>query len=117
MVLVAVPFWSDAFMRSSAGFSWGKWLIGASPFLAAAMPWVGAGGSWCFDPRTSAVLYDMWVGTDIPLVYPSWVSCALGHLLAAGLLLACGELPPMLRRRIGPRGSSGRAGEANRPAA
>jgi hypothetical protein len=98
LLLVAAPFWSRGFMISSAGAVWGEWLAGASPFLASAMPWVGA-SPWGFDPRTSLVLYDIWVGTDYPVALPGWVACAAGHLAAGVVLVAACELPKVLKAR------------------
>lgn len=101
LALEAVPFWSGSLLRTSAGNAWGKWLVGASPYLAAALPWT-QGSVWTYDPRLGA-LYDTWIGTDVPLAYPAWVSCAIGHLLAGGLLLTAAELPRLVRARLASR--------------
>jgi hypothetical protein len=87
VLLTAVPFWSGPVFRSAAGMLFGTWLIGASPYLASAMPWVSTGGSWSFDPKTSSVLYDIWVGTDVPVLYPSWIACAVGFAVVGGVFL------------------------------
>ena len=80
----------------------GTWLIGASPMLASALPWVAPVSGWSFDPRTSNVLYDLWVGTDVPIAYPSWYTCAVGYVCAGIVLLAASrpaELRSLLRVR------------------
>ncbi len=100
LLLVATPWWSGSLLRTALGPSWGKWLVGASPFLAAALPWTHASGVWTFDPRTGA-LYDTWIGTDVPLAYPSWIACAVGHVLAGAAILAVLELARVVRRRAG----------------
>jgi hypothetical protein len=100
LALVAIPFWTGGLMRTGAGFAWSGFVIGASPFLAAARPWAGAAGPWTFDPRTSPVLYGIWVGTDVPLVMPGWIVCAAGHLVFALVLTGLAEvLPGVVARR------------------
>ncbi len=93
LVLVAAPFWSRGLLGSAAGPWLAKPFIGASPFLATALPWTSASAAWTFDPRVSNVLYRVWVGTDFPVHYPSWISCAVGHFLAGCALFASAELP------------------------
>jgi hypothetical protein len=109
VALVAAPFWSRGLLGSAAGGWLGKPLVGTSPFLAAALPWTSASAAWTFDPRVSDVLYRVWVGTDFPVHYPSWISCAVGHVLAGCALLAAAELPRIIRerRREGPRAAGG----------
>jgi len=102
--LVGAPFWSRAFMLSEAGASSGRWLIGASPFLASTLPWRGAAGGWTFDPLTSRVLYDLWVGTDARVLFPGWIACAAGHLLAGGALILAACLGA---NRLGGREAAG----------
>jgi hypothetical protein len=97
LALEATPFWSGVILRGPAGPVLGKWIVGASPFLAAALPWT-QGSAWAYDPRVG-VLYDIWIGTDVPLAYPSWVACAAGHLLVGAALLAVVELPRIVRAR------------------
>jgi hypothetical protein len=92
VLLTAVPFWSGPVLKTATGMLFGTWLIGASPYLASAMPWVSTGGSWSFDPKTSSVLYDVWVGTDVPVLYPSWIGCAVGFAAVGGGLLAARRL-------------------------
>ena len=99
LALVAIPFWTGGLMRTGAGFAWSGLVIGASPFLAAARPWAGAAGPWTFDPRTSPVLYGIWVGTDVPLVMPGWIACAAGHLVFALVLIGLAEVLPRLPSR------------------
>jgi len=97
--LVAAPFWSRGLLGSAAGAWLAGPLVGASPFLASAVPWTAASASWTFDARVSDVLYRVWVGTDFPVQYPSWISCAVGHVLAGCCLLAASDLPRILRER------------------
>ena len=99
LALAAVPFWTGGLIRSH--FAWGPWLVGASPFLASAMPWTVAGGPWGFDPRTSPVLYGIWVGTDVPLVMPGWIACAAGHLIFALVVIALAEVMPRVMANRG----------------
>ncbi len=103
LLLEAAPFWSGAILRGPAGPALGKWLVGASPYLAAALPWTQGSPVWNYDPRLGA-LYDIWIGTHVPLAYPSWISCAVGHLLVGAALVAVMELPRFIkaRRRSGP---------------
>jgi hypothetical protein len=104
--LTAVPFWSGASMRAGVALALGTVLIGASPYLASALPWVSPAGGWAFDPRTSAVLYDIWVGTDVPISYPAWWSCVVGNLVVAALLAAAGLLPAWWRHIRSPGASA-----------
>jgi hypothetical protein len=92
LALAAVPFWTGGLIRS--GFAWGPWLVGASPFLASAMPWTTAAGPWRFDPRTSPVLYGIWVGNDVRLPLPGWIACAAGHAIFALVLIGLAEVAP-----------------------
>ena len=98
LLLEAAAIWSGAILRGPAGPAFGKWIVGASPFLAAALPWTQGSHVWSYDPRLGA-LYDIWIGTHVPLAYPSWVSCAAGHLLVGAALLAAAELPRIIRAR------------------
>lgn len=98
LLLEAAAFWSGTILRGPAGPAWGKWLVGSSPFLAAALPWTQGSPVWTYDPRLGA-LYDVWIGTHVPLAYPSWVSCAAGHLLVGAALLAAAEVPRIVRAR------------------
>jgi hypothetical protein len=102
--LVATPFWSKGLLESAMGPWFAKPLVGASPFLAASIPWTTASATWTFDPKVSDVLYRVWVGNDFAVPYPGWVSCAVGHVLAGVIFLAAAELPRMLaaRRRAKP---------------
>ena len=97
--LLAAPFWSRGLLASAAGAWLSKPLVGASPFLASAVRWAAASASWTFDARVSDVLYRVWVGTGFPVLYPSWISCAVGHVLAGGCFLAASELPRILKER------------------
>ena len=99
LVMIAAPFWSRGLLASGAGGWLGKPLVGASPFLAAAIPWTGASAGWGFDPRWSRLLYRAWVGTDFPLAYPSWIACVTGHVLVGAAILAVADLPRVLRDR------------------
>jgi hypothetical protein len=99
LLLVAAPFWSRGFLGSAAGAWLAKPLVGASPFLATALPWTSASPAWTFDPRVSNLLYRVWVGTDFPVHYPSWISCIAGHVLAGGALLGAAELPRVFAAR------------------
>lgn len=100
--LVAAPFWSKGLLGSAAGPWLAKPLVGASPFLAASIPWTAASAKWTFDPKVSDVLYRVWVGTDFLVPYPSWISCAVGHVLAGCVFLAAAELPRILAARRRP---------------
>jgi len=103
ILLEAAAFWSGSILRGPAGPALGKWIVGASPYLAAALPWTQGSPVWSYDPRLGA-LYDIWIGTHVPLAYPSWISCAAGHLLVGAALVAIVELPRIVRarRRSGP---------------
>jgi hypothetical protein len=98
VAMIAVPFWSGGLLRTGAGFAYGTWLVRLSPSLSVALPWVSPTSGWAFDPRTSSVLYDVWVGTDVPLVLPSWFSCAALHALLGGILLAARHGPGKLHK-------------------
>jgi hypothetical protein len=97
--LVAVPFWSRPLLAAGAIGRAAVWLVGASPFLAAAIPWRGGVGGFAFDPVTSRVLYRLWVGTDYPVAFPSVASSVLGHLVAACLLVGVAEAAVAVRGR------------------
>jgi len=99
LALVAAPFWSRGLLASAPGAWLAKPLVAASPFLASAVPWTAASASWTFDARVSDVLYRVWVGTDFPVSYPSWISCVVGHVLAGCGFLAASDLPRILRER------------------
>jgi len=103
LVLEALPFWSGPLFRSAAGPSLGKLLVGSSPFMAASLPWVSL-SAWSFDPRTSPVLYGLWVGTDVPVAYPSWAACVAGHVLAGCVLLGAVLALERLRGAYAPAG-------------
>ncbi len=106
--LGAAPFWSKGILASSAGAWVGGPLIGASPFLAVSIPWSNATAVWTFNPRVSGLLYRVWIGTDFPVRYPSWVSCAVGHAFVGAVLLAAAEVPRLVaeRRRDRRRGAA-----------
>lgn len=112
LALAAVPFWTSGLVRTGAGFAWSGLVVGASPFLAAAMPWTGAAGPWSFDPRTSPVLYGTWVGTDVPLVLPSWGACLVGHALFAAAAIGFAEVLPSLVTSSSRRRQSGHGAQA-----
>jgi hypothetical protein len=92
LVLVATPFWSRGVMHTAFGVRHAALIIGSSPYLASAMPWVGLNIGWSFDPKTGSVLYDLWIGNDFPVTYPSWYACAIGYLLAGAGLILVSEL-------------------------
>ena len=97
--LVAAPFWSKGLLESAVGAWFAKPLVGASPFLASSIPWANASATWTFDPKVSALLYRVWVGNDILVPYPSWIWCAVGHVLAGVVFLAAAELPRIIKER------------------
>ena len=97
VAMIAVPFWSGGMLRTGTGLTLGTWLVRLSPSLSAGLPWIAPTSGWSFDPRTSNVLYDLWVGTDVPLALPSWYSSALLHLAIGAVLLAAGNVPALAR--------------------
>lgn len=82
---VCTPSWSRPLLELAPSTYVQKMIVIKSPLLLTSICWIDATARWTFDMRVG-VLYDTWVGTDIPFVYPVWWTGVLLHILAAAIL-------------------------------